>query len=214
MLGLLRSTHVNPRTWLPTGGLRGAKQSRVRPRLRAIRLVLSALLIAAPAYSQDAKTPFTPVPVDQRKELASRLIDYTAAFRWKDWGSLYDLVADVDKRRSDGSRMSRKTFSRLMKGDSDWYRLVKFTPIRTEMTPAGQFDVYGCGEFPSGEKAERVAVGIRAVREHDEWFFTSWDYFDRRQPCSNLAHPAWKPSHHLSLEYLPEVACVIAICTL
>jgi len=177
--------------------------------------VLAALLITAAADSQDAKTPFTPVPVDQRQQLASRLIDYTNAFRRKDWDWLYDLAADVNKRRSDGRRIGRKTFGQLMKGDSEWYRLLKFTPIQTEMTSAGQFDVYGCGEFPSGDKKpERIAVGVRAVREHDRWFFTSWDYFDPRQPCSNLSDPAWKPSHHLSLEYLPEVACVIAICTL
>ena len=83
------------------------------------------------------------------------------------------------------------------------------------MTSAGQFDVYGCGEFPSGEKKpERVAVAVRAVREHDTWFFTTWDYFDPRQPCSNLSDPAWKPSHDLRLEYLPEVVCVIGVCTL
>jgi hypothetical protein len=111
--------------------------------------------------------------------------------------------------------MNRKKFGALMKGGDDWYRLLKFTPIRTEMTSAGQFDVYGCGEFPSGDKnRERVAVVVRAVREHDGWFFTAWDYFDPRQPCFNLSDPAWKPLHHLSLEYLPEVVCLNRICTL
>jgi hypothetical protein len=177
--------------------------------------MVSALLIAAATHSQDAQTPFGPVPVEQRKELANRLIAYTKAFRGKHWDSLYDLAADVNKRLSDGSPMSRKTFGVLMKDGDDWYRLLKFTPIRTEMTPAGQVDVYGCGEFPSGEKEpERVAVAVRAVREHDAWFFTTWDYFDPRQPCSNLSDPAWKPSHHLGLEYLPQVACVISTCTL
>jgi hypothetical protein len=178
-------------------------------------VLLSAILIAAPSYSQDAKTPFDPVPADERNELANRLSDYTDAFRGKNWNSFYDLAADVNKRLIDGRHMSRKTFGRLMKDDSDWYRLLKFTPIRTEATPAGQFDVYGCGEFPSGDKKpERVAVGVRPVREHGAWFFTTWDYFDPRQLCSNLSDPAWKPSHHLSLEYLPEVVCVIGVCTL
>jgi hypothetical protein len=177
--------------------------------------MVSTLLIAAATYSQDPKTPFDPVPVEQRKELANRLIAYTKAFRGKHWDSLYDLAADVNKRRIDGSLMSRKTFGVLMKRGDDWYRLLKFTPIRTEMTSPGQFDVYGCGEFPSGEKApERVAVAVRAVREHDGWFFTTWDYLDPREPCSNLSDPAWKPSPHLSLEYLPEVVCVIRICTI
>lgn len=183
--------------------------------LRASWVGLSALLIASATFSQDAKTPFGPVPVEQRDELAKRLISYTYAFRGKDWDSLYHLAADVNKRRSDGSRMSKKMFGALMKGGDDWYRLLKFTPIRSEMTPAGQFDVYGCGEFPSGDKKpERVAVAVRAVREHNAWSFTTWDYFDPRQPCSNLTDPTWKPSHHLRLEYLPEVACVIRICTL
>ena len=151
----------------------------------------------------------------QRNELANRLINYTDAFRARDWDSLHDLAADVNKIRNDGSRVSRKTFGRLMKDGYDSYRLLKFTPIRTEMASAGQFDVYGCGEFPSGEKKpERVAVAVHSVREHGGWFFTTWDYFDSRQPCSNLSDPAWKPSHHLSLEYLPEVVCVIRICTL
>jgi len=184
--------------------------------LTASWVVLSAILIAAAAYSQDANGPFGPVPPAQRKELAKRLIEYTDAFRGRNWDSLYDLAADVNKKRSDGKRISRKTFGRLMKDEEDdWYQLLKFTPIRTEITPAGQFDVYGCGEFLSGEeKPERVAVAVRAVREHDTWFFTTWDYFDPRQPCSNLSDPAWKPSHHLRLEYLPEVVCVIGVCTL
>jgi len=141
------------------------------------------------------------------------LDDYTEAFRWKDWDSLYDLAADVNKKRNDGEPMSRKQFRWAMKEGFDAWRLLKFTPIRTEMTAPGQFDVYGCGEFPSGErKPEPVAVAVRAVREHDGWFFTSWAYFDPRQPCSNLAHPAWKPSRNLSLEFLPEVACDIRVC--
>ena len=193
----------------------GCKGMRMRIWLTASWVVLSAILIAAAAYSQNANSPFGPVPVAQRNELANRLIDYTDAFRGRDWDSLYDLAADVNKKRSDGRRMSRKTFSQLMNDGFDSYRLLKFTPIRTEMTSAGQFDVYGCGEFPSGEKKpERVAVAVRAVREHDAWFFTTWDYFDPRQPCSNLSDPAWKPSHHLRLEYLPEVVCVIGVCTL
>jgi hypothetical protein len=184
-------------------------------RLGASCGVVSAFLIAATTFSQDAKTPFGPVPVEQRKELANRLIAYTKAFRGKRWDSLYDLAADVNKRRSDGSPIGRKTFGALMKRGDDWYRLLKFTPIRTEIAPAGQFDVYGCGEFPSGEKEpERVAVAVRAAREHDAWFFTTWDYFDPRQSCSNRSDPAWKPSHHLSLEYLPEVVCLIGTCTL
>ena len=183
--------------------------------LRACWLALSAGLIAAATYSQDAKTPFGPVPVEQRNELAHRLMDYTEAFRGKNWDSLYDLAADVNKKRNNGKRMGRKTFRALMRGGDDWYRLLKFTPIRTEMTPVGQFDVYGCGEFPSGnKKPERVAVAVRAVRERNAWFFTTWDYFDPRQTCASLSDPAWEPSHHLRLEYLPEVVCVIRTCTL
>jgi hypothetical protein len=194
----------------------GRKGNRMRVWLTASWVVLSAILIAAAAYSQDANSPFGPVPPAQRKELANRLIEYTDAFRGRNWNSLYDLAADVNKKRSDGKRISRKTFGRLMKDEEDdWYQLLKFTPIRTEITPAGQFDVYGCGEFVSGEeKPERVAVAVRAVREHGAWFFTNWDYFDPCQPCSNLSDPAWKPSHYLRLEYLPEVVCVIGVCTL
>jgi hypothetical protein len=45
--------------------------------------MVSALLIAAATHSQDAQTPFGPVPVEQRKELANRLIAYTKASRGK-----------------------------------------------------------------------------------------------------------------------------------
>ena len=132
--------------------------------LGASWVVLSALLISTTTYSQDTKTPFGPVPAAQRNELANRLTDYTDAFRARNWDSLYDLAADVNEKRSDGRRMSRKTFGQLLKDGFDSYRLLKFTPIRTEMTSGGQFDVYGCGEFPSGEKKpERVAVAVRAV---------------------------------------------------
>ncbi len=177
-------------------------------------IALSALLIAAASPAQDAKTPFGPVPVEQRKDLAKRLNDYTGAFRSKDWDSLYELAADVNKKRNDGSPMSKKEFRWAMKEGFDAWRLLRFTPIRTEMTAPGQFDVYGCGEFPSGErKPDRVAVAVRAVREHDAWFFTSWAYLYPRQPCSNLSDPAWTPSRHLSLEYLPELTCDIFACT-
>ena len=143
------------------------------------------------------------------------MVDFTTAFRGKDWYSLYDLVSEVNKRLRDGTPMSRKTFGRDMESGFDSYRLLKFTPIRTEATPGGQFDIYGCGEFPSGgEKPERVAVAVRAVREHDDWFFTTWDYFDPREPCSNLSDPAWTPSRYLRLNYLPELVCDLNTCTL
>jgi hypothetical protein len=178
-------------------------------------VVLSALLITAAASSQDTKTPFIPVPVDQRNALANRLIHYTDAFRARDWDSLYDLVSDVNKTLNDGTRMGRQTFAQDMESGFDSYRLLTFTPIRTEMTPERQFDVYGCGEFPIGDKkTERVAVAVRAVREHDGWFFTTWDYFDPREPCSNVSDPAWKPSHNLRLSYLPELVCDINVCIL
>jgi hypothetical protein len=54
---------------------------------------VSALLIAAATYSQDAKTPFSSVPIEQRKELANRLVAFTKAFRGKHWDSLYNLAA-------------------------------------------------------------------------------------------------------------------------
>lgn len=187
----------------------------MRTRLTPSGLVLSVLLLVASAYSQDANTPFDPVPVGQRNDLAIRLTDYTDAFRRKDWGSLYDLAAAVNKRLRDGSRMSKETFARQMNAGFDSYRLLKFMPIRTKLNAAGQFDVYGCGEFPSGDKkTERIAVAVRAVRENDVWCFTAWDYFDPRQPCSNLSDPAWKPSPYLRLDYLPELVCDLNTCVL
>jgi hypothetical protein len=186
----------------------------VKTWLRASSLALSAVLIAASAHSQRAKTPFTPVPVDQRTELANRLADYTRAFRRGNWYALYNLVSDVNKIRPDGKRMSKRTFAHVMAGD-DFYRLPRFTPIRTEAASGDAFDVYGCGEFPDGEKQpERIVVAVRAVREHDGWFFTAWDYPDPRESCSALSDPAWKPSQYLRLDYLPQVTCLVKFCTL
>jgi hypothetical protein len=186
----------------------------VRIWLRASWLILSVSLTAAAAHSQDEKSPFSPVPVAQRDDLANRLVLYTDAFRAKDWYSLFDLVSDVNKTLRDGTRMDRNTFAREMENGFDSYRLLKFTPIRTENTPRDQFDVYGCGEFPSGATTQRVVVAVRAVREHNEWFFTTWDYPDPRKPCSDLSDPGWKPSRNLRLNYLPQLVCVLNPCTL
>jgi len=185
-------------------------------RVTASRVALSVLLIAVAAYSQDTKTPFSPVPVVQRRTLAKRLIHYTDAFRSKDWYSLYDLVSGVNRTHFGGSHLDRKIFARAMEDGDDWDRLLKFTPIRTEVASSGPFDVYGCGEFPSGEKdPERVAVAVRAVRENGRWFFTAWDYFDPREPCSSVSEPAWRPLHYssLRLSFLPELACLVNVCT-
>lgn len=172
-------------------------------------------LVASHLYSQSVKSPFDPVPIRERAELANRLRKYTEAFRGRDWNSIYDLASSVNKRGSDGRRLGRKTFAYAMAQGYDSYRLLRFTPIRSEMISDAEINVYGCGMFPSGDKeSERVAVGIRVVREHNEWFFTAWDYFDPRQPCSNLSDPAWKPSPNLKLDFLPELTCYVKFCTL
>lgn len=166
------------------------------------------------AHSQSVTSPLDPVPVRQRAELAARLRKYTEAFRRRDWNSLYDLASAVNKRLSDGRRLGRKTFAYAMNWGYDSHRLTRFTPIRTEMISDKEFNIYGCGVFPSGDKEpERVAVGVRAVREHGEWFFTAWDYFDPRLPCSNLSDPNWKPLPYLRLDFLPELTCYLAICS-
>jgi hypothetical protein len=97
----------------------------VRIWLRASWLILSVSLTAAAAHSQDEKSPFSPVPVAQRDDLANRLVLYTDAFRAKDWYSLFDLVSDVNKTLRDGTRMDRNTFAREMENGFDSYRLLK-----------------------------------------------------------------------------------------
>ena len=185
-----------------------------RRRFKAGWLCLT-FLVASQLHSQSVTSPFDLLPVRERAELANRLRKYTQAFRGRDWNSLYGLAADVNKRRPDGKRLGRKTFAYAMAQGYDSYRLLRFTPIRSEMISDGELNVYGCGMFPSGLKEpERIAVGVRAVREHNEWYFTAWDYFDPRQPCSNLSDPAWKPSPYLKLDFLPELTCYLNVCTL
>jgi hypothetical protein len=178
--------------------------------------VLSALLIVTPLYSQITKTSLAPVPAGQRSVLAKRLILYTDAFRTKDWPALYDLVSDQNKvgGLDDKVKVSKRTFIRDMHGTYDLRRLIKFTPVRTEVGPLG-FDIYGCGEIPYGnEKLHRVSA-VRAVRQHGNWFFANWDYADPPEPCSHLSDPAWKPQFPLKLDSpMSQVSCELFTCTL
>ncbi len=182
----------------------------MRAYLRAILLLLSALLVTPFVKAKEEQTPFVPVPVDQRSGLEKRLIDFANAFRSKDWIALYSLASDRNKILPDGKRLELGRFIRDMAGDYDARRLLKFTPVRTESYPAGLFDIYGCGAFP-GQPAPVVVV-VRAVREHDDWFFTTWASPDPRQACSTLSDPAWKPARNLELGFLPALVCDVNLC--
>ena len=181
-------------------------------------LVLATLLIAARCYSRNQDAPFGPVPVEQRKDLARRLKDFTNAFRENDWNALYDLASDVNKIRWDGQPLTKTRFVRDMerqvKHGDDWYRLLKFTPVQTEKASEGQYNVYGCGEYPHYGKKERTLVTVRAIREHNSWFFTAWDP-NVGEPCSSLSDPAWRPPAHPELDFLcPAIMCDVRQCTL
>jgi hypothetical protein len=199
-------------------------------RRRARIAVLLATGVGVTVLAQTPKSPFTPVPISERTELARRLIAYTTVFRNKDWSSLYDLVSDENKINPGKPvfssetnkisivrvKVSRRAFIRDMQGTYDLQRLIKFAPVRTDVAGVGAFNVYGCGELPSGnEKIERIAA-VRAVREHGDWYFTNWDYPDPPEPCSHLSDSAWKPARYMQRldEAMSQVTCELQNCTL
>jgi hypothetical protein len=178
--------------------------------------LLSILIVVAPVHAQSAGNPFALVPARQRSLLKKRLTAYTEAFRTKDWGTLYGLVPDLDKIPVENGKdkVSKDAFIRDMQGSSDWQRLVKFRPVRTEAGFMG-FDVYGCAEIPYGnQKLKRIAA-VRAVWEHDNWYFTTWAYAYSPEPCSNLSNPAWKPELPLRLDGpMSQLTCDLFTCEL
>ena len=175
-------------------------------------LVLFLCLAVTIVNSQGVKTPFGPVPARERPLLAKRLNAYTRSFRNKDWGALYDLVSDANKRNLVSKvRVNKHTFVYAMQNSFEMRHLLKLTPVRMESGGLG-YDIYGCGEVPG--RGESIAA-VRAVWEHDNWFFTDWSYADPWEPCSRLSDPAWKPQIPLRLDGpMVELACILNICEL
>ena len=159
--------------------------------------ILCPLLLASvmgTGSPQNAKTPFDPVPVDQRAALAKRLTAYVSAFRDKDWEGLYNLVSDSNKIGYNNQlKVNMYVFvAQMQENTYDRERLIKFEPVRTELVGSETFDVYGCGELHYGnQQVERIAA-VRAVREHEDWFFINYDYPDPPEACSHLSNPEWK----------------------
>jgi hypothetical protein len=176
-------------------------------------LVLFLFLALTIAYSQGPKTPFDPVPASKRPLLAKRLNAYTYSFRNKQWGTLYGLVSDPDKIGVlDGKmKVDKPTFISAMQNTYEMRQLQKLRPVRTEAGIFG-YDIYGCGEVPG--RGETI-VAVRAVWEHNSWFFTDWAYTDPLEPCSRLSDPTWKPEIPLRLDGpMMELVCVLNECTL
>lgn len=107
--------------------------------------------------------------------------------------------------------MDKHTFISAMQTTYDVRRLQKLTPVRMESGLFG-YDIYGCGEVPG--RGESI-VAVRAVWEHNSWFFTDWAYTDPLEPCSHLSDPAWKPQIPLRLDGpMMELVCFLNNCTL
>jgi hypothetical protein len=131
-------------------------------------------------------------------------------------GTLYDLVADLDKIPVENGKdkVSKDAFIRDIQGTSDGQRLVKFTPVRTEAGLMG-FDIYGCAEIPYGNQTLKRIAAVRAVREHDNWYFTNWAYADPPEPCAHLSNAAWKPQLPLRLDGpMSQLTCDLYTCEL
>lgn len=182
-----------------------------------VTLLASLILLISPAiHSQSSKSALSRVPAGQRLALAQRLKAYTEAFRTKDWASLYDLMSDESKIGMDGKlKVSKRAFVRDMQGTYDLQRLRKFTPVRTESLMVEEYDIFGCGEIPYGDqKLERISA-VRAVREHGDWHFVTWDYAEPPEECSHLADPAWKPRVPMKLDGpMLQVSCELFTCEL
>ena len=57
-------------------------------------------------------------------------------------------------------------------------------------------------------------MAVRAVRKHDKWFFTNWDYPLPEESCSHLSNPEWKPRIVLELrDPMHQVFCELNECT-
>jgi hypothetical protein len=168
-------------------------------------LLLFLFLTATNVHSQAVKTPFGPVPANERRSLARRLNVYTKSFRNKRWGMLYGLVSDANKG------VNKRTFISAMQNTYDMRRLLKVTPVQTELAVFG-CDVYGCGEVPGRDE---TIVAVRAVWEHGNWFFTDWNYTDPWEPCTRLSDPTWKPQPPLRLDGpMMELVCRLSACEL
>jgi hypothetical protein len=199
----------------------------------------SLMLLISPAiYARDAKPALSPVPASQQAALTRRLKTYTEAFRTKNWGALYDLVSDQNKRRNDGTILDREIFVRDMQYPNS-ARLEKFTPVRAAVTTAfvtafadidipitpvrkadrnrfGSFVIYGCGEIAHGDDGpERRMAAVIALLDSGVWSFTKWTYTDSFEGCSQLSDPAWNPDHFLRLDGpMDELFCEVYTCEL
>jgi hypothetical protein len=180
-------------------------------------LALFVLLCAGAVYPQGASSPLAPMAASRRALLKTRLFSYTEAYRNKDWAALYDLVSDQNKIGPNQKlKVTKRIFVRDMQGTYDPQRLIKFTPVRTEPSDLpGAYDIYGCAKIPYGnEKLERI-VAVRAVWEHENWFFENWDHAEPPEDCSHLSDPAWKPRFPLKLDGpMLQVTCELYTCTL
>ncbi|HXM09513.1 MAG TPA: hypothetical protein VN946_06160 [Terriglobales bacterium] len=174
-------------------------------------LVLFLFLAVTIVSSQGVKTPFGPVPANERPLLAKRLNAYTNSFRNKQWGKLYDFVSDANKNSpfNGKEQVNKHRFISAMQNTYEMRHLQKFTPVRTESGILG-YDVYGCGEVPGRDE---TIVAIRAIWEHGNWFFTDWQYTDPWEACSHLSDSAWKPQMPLRLDGpMMELLCILNVC--
>ena len=180
-------------------------------------LALCILLIVTAVHVQSAANPLALIPANQRPVLKERLFAYTESFRLKDWAGLYDLVSHVNKVAVESGKLkvSRRIFVRDMQGTFDPQRLIKFTPVRTEHGDMpGTYDIYGCGKVPFGnQRSDRIAA-VRAVWEHENWFFENWNYAEPPEDCSHL-DGGWKPRIPIKLDGpMLQVSCELYTCTL
>jgi hypothetical protein len=180
------------------------------------RTFLAAVLqcSAVLAGAQTTLEPFAAAPAAQRSALGERLDAFVEAYGRFEWGTLYDLISDAGRRG-----ISEKLFDHAMfEGDNanTWsYHLYAFRPVRTSKVREDVYNVFGCVSVTHNKTSEEHIGAVRAVFEHNNWFFTNWIFADPMQPCSQLSAPDWKPVNPVQLEEpMSPLTCYVNLCTL
>jgi hypothetical protein len=180
------------------------------------RTLLSTLLLGVTiaASAQTTSEPFAPVPPVQRAALGERLDSFVDAYRRFEWFTVYDLVSSAGRRA-----ISEKTFEHAMFERDDAsvssYHLYAFRPVRTMQARENVYNVFGCLATTRNKTSEEHIGAIRAVFEHNNWFFTNWVLADPMQACTQLSAPDWKLVNSSQLEEpMGPLTCYVNLCTL
>jgi hypothetical protein len=149
------------------------------------RILIVVLVLVTSGYGsgwatsgQNKQDPFAAVPPSQRDQLRSRLLEFVAYHRAKDWEKVYDLLAQKGKDRVEGG-LSRNRFLKERLNS----RFSRFTPKATQYNIQGDaaITIWGCASFDRGGNLE---AALDAYLQNGDWYFTEiWSV----APCVDCA---------------------------